>query len=412
MLNGRRAALPFILITVLIDMLGIGLIIPVLPAFVGEFTASRDLQAYWYGVLAASYGLMQFFTAPFLGALSDRFGRRPVLLLSILGLGLNFFITAMASSVWMLLASRLIGGAAGASMTVANAYIADITPEDQRAKNYGILGAVFGVGFIFGPMVGGLLGAIDLRLPFFAASAMSLLNWLYGFFVLPESLPKDRRTRVALSKANPFAALYGLAKLRGVGDLVLVFACMTLAQFILQTTWVLYTTFRFDWSSRDNGIALFIVGVMSALVQGVLMGRLLKRFGEVRLALLGVGSSAIAFILYGLAWQGWMMYVIIFANFLGFTAAPTLQGIISKAAEAGKQGWTMGSLNAISSIMIVIAPMIGAPLLAQVSHLPHTDWRVGLTFYIAAGLQLVGWWFTRRHFHRHHVPRAAPASTS
>ena len=264
----RKASQAFILVTVFLDVLGIGLIIPVLPALVGQFTSSPDEQAHWFGLLSAMYGVMQFLCTPMLGALSDRFGRRPVLLLSIFGLGISLFVQAMASSLMVLLLIRIVSGGTAASFSVANAYIADVTPPEGRAKAYGMLGAAFGMGFIFGPMIGGILGGQDVRLPFFVASGLALINWLYGYFVLPESLPVERRTRFSLLRANPLSALAHLWQLRGVGGLIFVFALTVLAQFILQTTWVLYTTFRFHWSPTDNGIALFVVGLLSAVVQG------------------------------------------------------------------------------------------------------------------------------------------------
>ena len=382
-----QAGIRFILVTVFLDVLGIGLIIPVLPALVGEFTTSRDLQSYWYGALSATYGVTQFFCAPLLGALSDRFGRRPVLLISIFGLGVNFLLTAIAPSLWIMLIARVIGGATGASLSVANAYVADVTPPEARGKSFGILGAAFGLGFIVGPMMGGLLGSYDLRLPFYAAACLSVLNWLYGFFVLPESHPPEKRSGFSLARANPFSALTALAKLRGVGGLVGVYALTVLAQFILQTTWVLYTAFRFGWGPRENGVALFVVGLVAAGVQGGLLGVLLKTLGEVRTTLFGMASGAIAFLCYGLAPQGWVMYVIIFANVLGFAAAPALQGIVSKAVDPEKQGVTMGSLSAVGGIMTVLAPLMGTSLLAQVGHLPPGDWRVGATFFLSAALQ-------------------------
>ena len=395
-----KAGLPFILITVFLDMLGFGIVIPVLPALVASMTPDKPSQAYWYGALLASYGLAQFFSAPLLGAVSDRFGRRSVLLLSIFGLGLNFFITALSPWLWLLLVSRLIGGAAGASYTVAGAYIADVTSPEQRSRSFGLLGAVFGLGFICGPMIGGLLSTIDLRLPYFAGAGLALLNWLYGYFILPESLPADRRTAINLKKANPFSAILNLTQVRGIGSLVLVYIFTVFGQMILQTTWVLYTSFRFGWGPHQNGISLFIVGVVGAVAQAGLLGLLLKRLGDTRTALLGLCSSFVAYIFYGLAYEGWMMYVIIFANILGFVINPALQGIVSKAVDPRHQGITLGSLNSISSIMGVIAPLVGTPLLAQVSGLPATDWRVGVTFFVAAAAQGVALLQAYLHFRK------------
>lgn len=397
-MNQRQASLGFILVTIFLDVLGIGLMIPVLPSLIGALTTSPDLQAYWYGALATTYGIMQFFCTPLLGALSDRYGRRPVLLLSIFGLGLSYIVTATTHSLILLLLTRLVSGATGATFSVANAYVADITSPEQRGKAFGAVGAAFGVGFVFGPMIGGTLGAIDLRLPFIVAAVLSLGNWLYGYFVLPESLPAERRAPVQWRKANPFGALMHLNQLRGIGGLVIVFACSALAQFILQNTWVLYTEFRFHWTPRDNGIALFVVGLTSALVQGVLMGRLLKKFGEMRLAMIGMLSSAVINLAYGLTTQSMILYALILANFLSFAVNPSIQTLISKAASEREQGLTQGALNAINSIMIIIAPLIGTSLLALVSHLPKDDWRMGITFFVSSALQLIGALLAARHF--------------
>lgn len=395
---GRRAALPFILVVVFIDVLGIGIAMPVLPMLVGDYTPSRDLQSYWYGVLAIVYGLMQFFCAPLLGALSDRFGRRPVILASVFGLGLHYLLLAIAPSLWFMLFARVLGGITGASFSVANAYASDITSTEGRARSFGLIGAAFGAGFIFGPVLGGLLGSINLHLPFYVAAGLALVNGVYGAFVVPESLPLARRAPFALRRANPFAALFALSRHREIGQLVLVFALVILAQLILQTTWVLFTHFRFGWGPRENGFALFCVGLVAATVQGGLLGPMLRRFGDVRLALLGLSTGTVAYLLYGLAPQGWMMYAIIIGNFVSFAAGPALQGIVSNAVGPSEQGVTMGSLSSINSIMFVVAPAIGTPLLAQISHLPASDWRVGATFYVSAALQAVALVVARRHF--------------
>jgi len=405
--KGRRAALPFIFIVVFIDVLGIGLAMPVLPMLIGDFTPSRDLQAYWYGVLVVVYGLMQFFCAPLLGALSDRFGRRPVILASIFGLGLHYLLLAVAPSLWFMLIARLIGGVTGASFSVANAYASDVSSAEGRAKSFGLLGAAFGLGFIFGPVLGGLLGSIDLHLPFYAAAVLSVLNGLYGLIGVPESLPRDRRAPFELKRANPFGALLALSRHPEIGRLVLVFALVVLAQLILQTTWVLFTHFRFGWGPRENGFALFCVGLVATIVQGALLGRLLRGLGEVRLAMIGLSVGTVAYVLYGLAPQGWMMYAIIVGNFISFASAPALQGIVSNAVGPREQGVTMGALNSINSIMFVVAPAIGTPLLAQVSHLPPSDWRVGVTFFVSAALQAIALFVAKRHFAFQRVARPA-----
>ena len=406
MQSQRRPGLSFILVTVFLDTLGFGIVIPVLPALVATMTPDRQSQAYWYGLLLGSYGLAQFFSAPLLGAISDRYGRRTVLLVSIFGLGLNFLITAVSPWLWLLLLSRLIGGASGASFTVAGAYAADITPGDKRSRSFGSLGAVFGLGFICGPILGGLLSTGGLRLPYFLAAGFSLLNWVYGFFVLPESLPSDRRSAIDFTKANPFSALIALSRVQGIGKLVLVYILTAFPQLILQTTWVLYTTFRYGWGPRENGLSLFVVGIASVVGQALLLRFLLRKLGDVKTALLGLASSSIAYVLYGLATQGWMIYAIILANLCGFVAGPALQGIVSKAVDPRHQGITLGSLNSMNSIMGVIAPLVAAPILAAVSRLDPADWRAGATFFVAATAQLLALGQAYLHFRNRGLIRA------
>ncbi len=400
--------MPFIMLAALIDMVAIGLIIPVLPALVGSFTGSQADQAFWYGVVTFTFGVANFFASPILGALSDRHGRRPVLLIGFCGLALSFFATALSTAVWMLIAVRLVSGAMQANLAIANAYVADITPPEQRAKRFGMLGAMFGVGFILGPVMGGLLGAIDLRLPFFVAGSLALINLLYGYFVLPESLPAERRHAFHWRAANPVASLRGLARLKGAGRLVAVVACSGLAQFLLYTTWVLYTTFKFGWGPLENGWSLAAVGIVSAIAQGLLLGRLLKRFSPQRLAVLGMVSSTLAYAAWGAATQGWMMFAIIFLNLLGATVSAAIQSIISGAADARSQGRTLGAVSGLNSLMAVIAPVLGAPLLVMVSHLPKGDWRIGTPLYFCALLQAAALLLAVSHFRRERRARLRP----
>lgn len=396
--HDRAAAMRFIMFTALIDMIAIGLIIPVLPPLVGSFTANQSEQALWYAVVTFTFSIANFFGSPFLGALSDSFGRRPVLLIGFSGLMISFFTTAMAPSLAVLIGIRLVAGAMQANLSVANAYVADITAPEQRARRFGMLGAMFGVGFIMGPVVGGLLGSVNLRLPFFAAGSLALLNLMYGFFVLPESLPASRRHAFDWRSTNPFSALRRLAQLKGVAPLVVVVSCCGLAQYVLYTCWVLYTTFKFGWGPAENGWSLAAVGIVSAVVQGVLLGRLLKLMSVRRLAVLGLTSSTLAYALWGAATQSWMMYAIIFVNLLGATTASSIQSIISSAADAQNQGKTLGAVGGINSLMAVIAPAIGGPLLTIVSHLPRGDWRIGAPFYFCATLQAVALLLTIMHF--------------
>jgi len=409
----RRPALPFILITVIIDVMGFGLLLPVMPSIVGELTSGREAQTYWYGAMMVAFGLTQFVCAPLLGALSDRYGRRPVLLLSIAGLGSMFLLTALARSVHTLVALRVMGGALAANFSVANAYVADVTAPESRAKSFGMIGAAFGIGYIIGPMVGGLLGAIDIRLPFYVAACLSTLNFLYGWLVLPESLPprkREERAPLSFKRLNPIGSLYGLTRLRNVGVLVAVIGLASLAQFILHSTWVLYTQFRFEWGPREVGLSLFAVGLMAAIVQGGLLSVMLRQFGERRLVLAGLASGTLAYVAYGLTTVGWVMYVIILANLLAFGIGPSLQAIISKAADPKEQGLAMGSLSSMSSLLGASAPLIGAPLLAEASHLPAGDWRIGAPFFMSATLSLLALVLAIVHFRRH--PASAGANVA
>jgi DHA1 family tetracycline resistance protein-like MFS transporter len=407
----RQAAMPFIMITVLIDMMSIGLIVPVLPVLVGNFTSSPAEQVWWYGAVTFSFSIANFISSPVLGALSDKYGRRPVLLIGFCALSMSFFVTALATQLWMLIVVRLFSGAMQSNASVANAYVADITAPADRAKRFGMLGAMFGIGFILGPVTGGLLGAIDVHWPFLAAGTLALLNLLYGWFVLPESLPPEKRRPIVWRTAlNPIAALAELRHLGGVGALVAVVACAALSQFILYTSWVLYTTFKFGWGPQQNGWWLFTVGVLSTLVQGFLLGRLLRRFTPQRLAVIGLASSALSYLAYGAASEGWMMFAIIGLNLFGFTVAASIQSIISGAADATTQGRTMGAVSGLQSLMAVVAPLLSAPLLGMVSHLPRGDWRIGAPFYFCALVQLVGLLLAWSHLNKARQARIGAAA--
>ncbi|MEO7728719.1 MAG: MFS transporter [Burkholderiales bacterium] len=396
--HSGKAAMPFIMLAALIDMISIGIVIPVLPALVGSFTESTTMQALWYGVVAFAFGFANFFGSPLLGALSDSYGRRPVLLIGFCGLTLSYFAMGLATSLWMLIVIRAVGGAMQANVSVANAYVADITPAGERAARFGKLAAMSGIGFALGPVLGGVLGAVNMQMPFYVAGGLAAVNLLYGFFVLPESLAPAKRREFALKAASPLHSFRKLAQLRGVGRLVTVLACAMLAHYMLYTCWVLYTTFKFGWGPYENGWALAAMGIVTAVVQGLLLDRILKIVNPRRVAVLGLVSSMLAFFAWGAAWEGWMMFAIIFINLLGVTVAPAIQSIISGTVDAKNQGTTLGAIGGVNSLMAVIAPLIGTPLLALVSHLDMDDWRVGAPFYfcavlLAAALTLALWQF-------------------
>lgn len=399
--DARAAAMPFILVAVLIDMISIGLMIPVLPHIVGQFTHSNDEQTLAFLAVTLTFGIANFVSSPILGALSDRFGRRPVLLLGFAGLALSFFVTAAATALWMLVVVRMFSGAMQSNISIANAYVADISPPEQRARRFGLLGAMFGVGFILGPVIGGVLGDIDVRLPFVVAGCMALVNWCYGFFVLPESLPKERRRPFEWRRANPVAALTGLAALKGVGPLVWVIGLAGLAQFMLHTSWVLYTKFKFGWGPGQVGWSLFAVGIVSAFSQGVLLKPLLARFSPRQLAVMGLLVGAATYLGFGLVTQGWMVYPVIALGLLGGAAQASMQSIVSNAADPSRQGQTMGAVASLNSLMAVLAPVVALELLRWVSHRPAGDWLIGLPFFTSAALQLtaatIAWRFFRSH---------------
>jgi MFS transporter, DHA1 family, tetracycline resistance protein len=397
----KQAAMPFIMITVLLDMVAIGLMIPVLPGLVGSFANTPADQAYWYGVVTFSFGLANFLASPLLGALSDRYGRRPVLLLGFLGLGISFFGTALSTALWVLVAVRIVGGAMQANAAIANAYVADITAPEDRAKRFGLLGAMTGVGFIVGPVMGGLLGAINLQLPFYVAGGLTVLNLIYGYFVLPESLPVEKRKPVTWAASNPISSIRALAQLKGVGPMVGVVAFSGLAQFVLYTSWVLYTTFKFGWGPLENGWSLAAVGIVGVIVQGFMMGPLLKRFSAQTLVIVGLISSVSAFTMWGMATQGWMMIAIIVVNLFANTVMASVNSLISSAADSRSQGQTLAAVNSLMSLTAVLAPMAAAPLLAAVSHLPKGDWKIGAPFYFCALLQLMSLGFATVHLRQH-----------
>jgi DHA1 family tetracycline resistance protein-like MFS transporter len=410
--RNSTAAMPFIMLTVLIDMVSVGLTVPVLAPLLGSFTASAADQAFWYGVVIIAFGIGNFIGSPILGALSDAYGRRPVLLLGFCGLALNFFATGFSTDLWMLIAVRLVGGAMQANGAVASAYVADITPAADRARRFGMLGAMFGLGFILGPVMGGLLGAINLQLPFVVAGTLALLNLLYGYFVLPESLPVERRRPFTWTLGSVLAIFSAVKELGGVGRLLAAMALSSLAQTIGYISWVLYGTLKFGWGPRESGWSLAAIGVMAMIVQGVLLARLLRWFNPKRLAMAGLLSAAIANALYGIADANWMIYAIIVLNALGYTVLSTMQSIISGAADPRHQGSTMGAVSSVNSLVGVAAPVLGAPLLAMGSHYPRGDWHVGAVFYFCCLLQAAALGCALWHFRRERVKRAREALVS
>lgn len=400
MKHGRQAALPFILITVLIDILGIGLIIPILPELLLEMTGNSTAGSSAYGVFIAVYAAMQFLFAPILGALSDRFGRRPVLLVSLLGAGLDYVLMAVAPTLWLLFLGRVIAGITGANLTVANAYIADVTPVAQRARNFGLIGAVFGIGFIIGPALGGFLGSFDLRLPFWAAAAMALLNWLYGWFVLPESLKEEDRQPFGLSQLNPLGAFRVLGRHPVVLGLTFTLVCTFLAQNILNSTWVLFTSARFGWGPLENGWSLAVLGVLTALVQGGLIRVLLPLLGEQRAILAGMLVSTLAMVSYGLLTQQWTLFATMVVGSLAGITGPAVQGLVSGSVSQKEQGTVQGALASIASLTGVVGPLLGTQVFAFFTGPAVAVSQPGMPFLVGAALSLTGLLAAARTFGR------------
>jgi DHA1 family tetracycline resistance protein-like MFS transporter len=298
-----------------------------------------------------------------MGALSDRFGRRPVILISLFGLGVDFLIQGLAPNIWWLFLGRIFAGIMGANFTTANAYIADVSTDETRARNFGFVGMMFGLGFTIGPALGGLLGGVHLRLPFFVAAGLAMVNWLYGYFVLPESLPPEKRSPFKLTHINPFGTLRQLRVYPMVAGLAAVFVCKSLAQRGLENVWVLYTGYRYGWSQTVNGWALCLVGITAVIVQGGLVRPIVKRFGERKAVVAGTVISTLAFIGYGLASQGWMIPVIICFGALGGIAGPAIQSLVTSRVDETEQGKIQGALTSLTSLTNVFAPILFNTLL-------------------------------------------------
>jgi MFS transporter, DHA1 family, tetracycline resistance protein len=389
--NRRTPGLGFIFLTILLDVLGFGLIIPVGPKLVEHLQGGGEaLAAPIVGYLAATYAAMQFLFAPFLGVLSDRFGRRPVLLVSMFGSGLDYFAMSMVPTVPWLFVTRVFNGISGASITAASAYIADVTPPERRAAGFGVIGAAFGLGFVLGPLLGGILGAMDIHYPFYAAGGICLLNWLYGYFVLPESLPPERRRTTIGFHWNPLAGLAILQKNRFVLRMAGALFLLNLAQFGLHATWVLYTGYRYGWDERAVGYSLFAVGIGAAIVQGGLARRLIPKIGERNSVLAGFVIGSLAYVGYGLATEGWMIYVVVAIASLGGIAMPACQSLITKTVRGDEQGQVQGALTSVNSLANIFGPLIGSQIFAWSISESMAKPLPGAVFFSCAGMGVLG----------------------
>lgn len=397
----RQPALRFIFFTLLLDVLGFGLLIPVAPRLVesmlhGGAGGTEAEAAPYVAGLQSTFYLMAFLFAPALGVLSDRLGRRPVILISLFGSGVDYLAMALAPTLGWLFVTRVINGLTGASFSVASAYVADVTPPQKRAAGFGLIGAAFGLGFVIGPIIGGLLGEVDIRLPFYVASALTMMNWLYGFFVLPESLAPEHRSAFRWRRANPVGSMYSLGRYPLVLGIAIALFLLNMAQFGLHATWALSMQYRFDWSPVDIGLSLAVVGIGGAIVQGGLARRLIPALGERRSLMFGFVIAVLAFIGYGAATQGWMIYTVIALAAIGAIAQPASQSLITQEVEPNEQGTIQGAIASLVSLAGIIGPIIGGTVLAMFISdppaLPDAPINLaGANFYVSALLAAMGW---------------------
>ncbi len=386
----RSAALKFIFVTVLIDVIGWGIIIPVLPTLIEQLTGRPVNEASTIGGwLTFAYASMQFLFSPILGGLSDRYGRRPVLLFSLLGFGLDYILLGFAPTIGWLFAGRLLAGITGASITTATAYIADISEPAKRAQNFGIIGAAFGLGFFLGPMIGGLCSKFGPRVPFYVAAVFTLLNFLYGYFVLPESLLKENRRPFSFERANPIGSLLQLKKYPVVLGLVLSLTLVYIASHAVQSNWSFYTIFRFGWDEAMVGISLSVVGVLVGLVQGGLIRVVLPKFGQVKSVYIGFLFYMVGMLLFGLATQGWMMFAFLVPYCLGGISGPALQGIISSQVPPNAQGELQGALTSLMSLTLIVGPLVMTNLFSFFTGKHAPLYMPGAPFFAGAFLILV-----------------------
>ncbi|MEM6928942.1 MAG: TCR/Tet family MFS transporter [Myxococcota bacterium] len=397
-----RAGPGFVFVTLLLDVIGLGIIIPVLPEIVADMVGGDpSVAARWFGPLVSLYAMMQVLFAPLVGSLSDRYGRRPVLLVSLCGFACSYLILAVAPSLPWLFAGRALAGITGATITTANAYMADISTPETRARNFGLVGAAFGAGFILGPALGGILGEIGPRVPFFGAAAVVFVNVGWGILVLPESLPPERRRAFRLADANPLASLRHLRIHPVVTGLAVTFVLTSLAQRGLESIWVLHAQYRYGWNELENGLSLAAFGVGAVIVQGGLIRWLVPRIGEPRAVILGISLQSVGHVLFGLAATGSMLLAVIPVAALASIAGPALQGLVTGVVPGDRQGSVQGALSSVQSLTFVIAPLVSTTLFAMATDGSLPFRLPGLPFFGTAAISaiavFVAMYVLRRH---------------
>lgn len=392
MSSKKNAAVGFIFITMLIDIIGIGIIIPVIPKLLQELNHSDISEAAQLGGwLAFAYAFTQFLFAPFMGSLSDRFGRRPVLLISLIAFSVDYLVLALAPTVAWLFVGRIVAGITGASVSTAMAYISDVSTPENKAKNFGLVGAAFGIGFIIGPVIGGLLGQYGSRVPFYAAAILCFVNFVYGYFVLPESLSPEKRRAFEWKAANPIGALARLKKFPQIILLVAAMFFMYFASHAVHGNWSFYTMYRYDWDERMVGLSLGAIGVLVALVQGGLVRFVNPRIGNGKSILLGFAFQAVGLTLIGLAVQDWMIFLFLIPYSLGGLAGPAIQSEITNHVPANEQGQIQGTLASLNSATATIGPLVMTNIFYYFTHDSAPFLFPGAPFVLAAFLVIMAW---------------------
>lgn len=395
----KEAALGFIFITLLIDVIGFGIIIPVIPKLIQQLEHCTVSEAARYGGwLMVAYSVMQFVFAPILGNLSDQYGRRPILLFSLFGFGIDYLLTGFSPSIGWLFAGRIIAGITGASFSTASAYIADVSTPEKKAQNFGMIGVAFGLGFIIGPVLGGYLGKIGPRVPFYAAAGLALLNWLYGFFVLPESLAKENRRKFSWDRANPVGAFKQLARYPAIAGLATSITLLYIAGFAMQSTWTFFAIEKFNWTEAMVGNSLGFVGLLVAGVQGGLIRMVLPKLGQERSVIVGLLLYTVGFLLFGFASQSWMLYAFMIPYALGGISGPALQGIISNHVPPTEQGELQGALTGLMSASSIVGPMLMTNIFAYFTGPTAPVQLPGAPFLLGALLTLIGTILAARSF--------------
>lgn len=411
--HARKPAVGFIFVTLALAIMGFGILIPVLPKLITQFEGgniSRGSHA--YGWLVGIYALMQLFGSPFLGSLSDRYGRRRIILIATAGSAIDYVIMACAPTLTWLFIARIIAGFTAGIFATANAYIVDVTPPEKRAGAFGMLGAAFAIGFVFGPALGGVLGKIDIHLPFWFAAGCSALNFIWGFLVLPESLKPENRREFSWQRANPVGALLALKRFPAVLGLVESFFILMMAQTMMFSLWALYTSHRFGWGTDHVGYSLMFAGLLMGAVQAVLVKKLVPRLGESRAVVIGLVISCLTYIGYGFASQSWMMYAVMTLGSLAGITGPSLQAYITKHVPPNEQGAVQGVFGGLQSLAGIPGPLIATYIFGW-SVLPgHAPWMEGLAFFTAAVFLLVALLLAERAFRRHEPEQPTQAANA